>query len=268
MSPGPSSPAGPPPYPAEEGGGQSSSGPWAAPADGGTGFPSAPPSASAEPFPSAPPPSPSWTAQATPPVPKPGRDGFAIAALVFCIIPVTILAVPFAIIALVRTRKSGQKGRGMAITALVLSVIWMILGGLIAAFLLSIATGEVTRDAGGRVTERTTTLLTNVQDGDCMTDSPGTGLQHDVELIPCDQPHRAQVFAAFAVEGSTFPGVDAVATIANDGCSERLPQDIDPALADTLETLYYAPTQKSWDEGDRNVLCVFVSESDLTKSIG
>src|SRR5205814_5339486 len=52
---------------------------------------------------------------------KPSTDGFAIAALVCAILSFVPLGLLFGIIALVRIRKRGRSGRGLAITSLVIS---------------------------------------------------------------------------------------------------------------------------------------------------
>lgn len=60
--------------------------------------------------------------------PKPGTNGFAVAALVFGIIGGPLLAVIFGHVALNQIKRNGQGGRGMAITGAVLGYLWFVIG--------------------------------------------------------------------------------------------------------------------------------------------
>ncbi|HEY0119760.1 MAG TPA: DUF4190 domain-containing protein [Cellulomonas sp.] len=65
------------------------------------------------------------------PAADPGTDGFAIAALVFGILG-GWLALIFGFIALSRIKKSGARGRGMAIAGLSIGAAWIVIGILAA----------------------------------------------------------------------------------------------------------------------------------------
>ena len=79
-----------------------------------------------------------------------GTNGFATASLVLGIVGVSLLAFIFGLVALSQIGRSGgaQRGRGMAIAGVVLSVFWMIASvGIIVAL---IATGS---DSGSYYSE-------------------------------------------------------------------------------------------------------------------
>lgn len=78
------------------------------------------------------------------PVPTPGRDGFAIAALVLGLVGGALLAIVFGIVALTRIRSSGRKGRGMAITGIVLGSV-VLVGGVVAAVAIPVALSQHNR---------------------------------------------------------------------------------------------------------------------------
>ena len=59
-----------------------------------------------------------------PPAPPP-RDGLAIAATVLAVLGLVVLAVPFAIAALVRGSGGRRSGQGFAVAGLVLSGLWV-----------------------------------------------------------------------------------------------------------------------------------------------
>jgi hypothetical protein len=71
------------------------------------------------------------------PVP-PGTSGFATTALVFGIIGGILPAVIFGCVALTKIKRTGQAGRGLAITGLVLAGVWvLVITGIIVAAVAS-----------------------------------------------------------------------------------------------------------------------------------
>jgi len=78
-----------------------------------------------------------WPAVATPAAPSPTGSGLAVTALVFALLGAILVAIPLAIVSLVRGRTGPDRGRGIAVTALAVSGEWMLVGAaaLIAAIL-------------------------------------------------------------------------------------------------------------------------------------
>jgi hypothetical protein len=71
------------------------------------------------------------------PVPQ-GTNGFAITALVFGILGGILFAIIFGCIGLTQTKRTGQAGRGLAITGLVLAGVWVLgIAGIIVAAVTS-----------------------------------------------------------------------------------------------------------------------------------
>jgi hypothetical protein len=67
-----------------------------------------------------------------------GTNGFAVAALVFGCIGGILFAVIFGCIGLTQTNRTGQSGRGLAISGLVLAGVWVLgIAGIIVAALAS-----------------------------------------------------------------------------------------------------------------------------------
>jgi Domain of unknown function (DUF4190) len=104
--------------------------------------------------------------QYAPPVapPPPGTNGFAIASFVlsFC---GGLLSVIFGIIALVQIRKSGQKGKGLAIAGLCISGVWVLLIGVGVIFAIL---EEPKRDASGTITTEGKISVNDLKTGDCI----------------------------------------------------------------------------------------------------
>jgi Domain of unknown function (DUF4190) len=99
-----------------------------------------------------------------------GTNGWAVAAFVLGILGGTILSVIFAIVALVQITGRHQRGRGLAIAALVIS-----------------AYGVSANGKSVRATDLTT--------GDCVKDSYDGELPTWVKRVRCDRPHYGEVFA-------------------------------------------------------------------------
>jgi hypothetical protein len=113
---------------------------------------------------------------------RPGAtNGWAIAAFVLGILGGTILSVIFAIVALFQIRGGHQRGRGLAIAALVISVAW------IAAITSVIAYAVSTQGKSVRATDLST--------GDCIKDSYESPLPTWVKRVRCDRAHHGEVFA-------------------------------------------------------------------------
>jgi putative regulator of septum formation len=102
--------------------------------------------------------------------------------------------------------------------------------------------------------------------GDCV-DSGGNGLSFT--LLSCSQPHNAEVFATFALTGSSWPGDAAVQQDAGNGCADRLGAYLNPQLANAgLAQEYIYPNKSAWQDGERSVVCEVSSPTGpLTGSV-
>lgn len=126
-----------------------------------------------------------------PPDPKRpgGTNGWAVAAFILGILGGTILSVIFAVAALVQMRGRHQRGRGLAIAALVISAVW------IAVITSVIAYGVSTQGKSVRAADLKT--------GDCVKDAYDDQLPTWVKRVRCDRPHRGEVFAVLTRPGAT-----------------------------------------------------------------
>ncbi|MSZ76883.1 MAG: DUF4190 domain-containing protein [Actinobacteria bacterium] len=66
-----------------------------------------------------------------------GTNGFAIASMILGIIGVALLGLIFGLVALSRIAKTGEAGRGMAITGIVTSIAWMLLSAVLVVLIAS-----------------------------------------------------------------------------------------------------------------------------------
>ena len=200
-----------------------------------------------------PPPGQEWT---PPGATSSGQDGFAVAALVTGLLPcVGILGIVFGAVALGRIRKSAKKGRVMAIAGIVLGTLWLLAVGISIA--LGVA-GEADRADDGSVTRRGSVSVDALRAGDCPTSLPD-GVIRTIDLVPCSQPHRAEVYSTFTLTGSRFPGEDETIRLANGGCLERLITFVGRPRESSFEIYYLTPTSATWALGDRTVHCLLTT---------
>jgi len=103
--------------------------------------------------------------------------------------------------------------------------------------------------------------------GDCLNSGPG-GISSPT-VVPCGQPHDAEVYARFALAGQRWPGDAAIGTRARQGCTARLGGYLNPQLATTvLSESYVFPDQGAWNAGERTIICEIRSTAGkLTGSV-
>lgn len=186
--------------------------------------------------------------------PRSGTNGFAIASFVLGLIGGILLSVVFGIVALVQIKRRPQGGKRLAIAGLVLSGLWLV--GLTAGITYAIMSGA-DRDESGRITSSGTVDVASLEVGDCVN-----GIEEGdvltVPAVPCAEPHEGEVFAVFDVSlTGQWPGDDAVAGEAEDGCVDRF-ESYAPGAEDaaSLDLFYLHPTSGSWRAGDREVICI------------
>jgi len=227
---------------------------WGAP-------PSAPPPSSPPPQWGAPGPSPAW---GPPPPPAPsgreGRDGLAITSLVLGIIPVGILGIVVGIIALVRIRRSGRRGRGMAIAGIVLGSLWFV--GVASAVAIGVA-NTADRADDGAVVARGSVAATELRTGDCPSALPDSATR-TLSVVPCTEPHVAEVFASFPISSGAYPGEAEAKRFGGGGCTERLAGYVGPGREDEFDLVFLYPTDQSWRLGDRAVSCMVTAPDGAT----
>ncbi|HYJ56228.1 MAG TPA: septum formation family protein [Mycobacterium sp.] len=184
--------------------------------------------------------------------PAPRTNWWSIVALIFGVIGGVLISLICGIVGLKKSREY-QRGRGMAIAALVLSVLWIFVIG--AAILLQGLIGE------GNVT------ATDVKVGDCLADIPDGDKVIRVQTVGCDQPHAGEVFAVITMPDGDFPGEAAVEAY-HEKCGPELSTYSPAAMTDDSVQLYVLyPTADTWASGDRAVTCIATLDPPRTGSI-
>ena len=111
--------------------------------------------------------------------------------MIFGVIGGVLLSVIFGIIALGKTKAGGQRGRGMAIAGLVLSLLWTI--GITVAIVAAVMAPTHSVSA------------LNVKLGDCLADLPSGSTVSRVNTTSCDRPHSGEVAGGVEDARRVFP---------------------------------------------------------------
>lgn len=215
------------------------------------------------PYPQFPPPQ--QPVPAYPYPPQPGTNGFAIASLVFGLIGGCFLGIAFGIVALTKIKKTGQKGRGMAIAGLVLSALWIVGLGIAVAIGLSLG---AERNASGELVDGGMIQVDNLRVGDCANDLEGEGDVFIVDAVPCAEPHTGEVIDLVTVNGETFPGDDALEEQAEEDCVDALEDTSERAFEDESYSIYWIqPSQETWADDDRTIVCMVTTDDARSGSV-
>lgn len=212
--------------------------------------------------------------------PKTGTNGFAIAGLICGLAApcgAGLLSVIFGIIALSQIKKTGQKGRGLALGGLIATGAWVLLIVIITVVAIVLGANSENSDPspqtgdtaiedpdGGSQTDPDTdtdpedTDVYSLSVGDCLIGLTGTEFS-SLPVVPCSEPHEGEVYALFdvSVDGFLYPGEDVILDEAQQGCTDRLRDYSQTAYDDNnVDIFYLYPSEGTWLTGDREVVCV------------
>lgn len=120
---------------------------------------------------------------------------------------------------------------------------------------------EPVRDADtGEVTEQADNAdVFQIRVGDCLNtgDMGATEEVTDVPIVPCAEPHDDEVYHAYDLADGDFPGEDAILSDAESTCIAEFANFIGLAYEESaLDYWPMYPTEGSWGNGDREVLCI------------
>jgi hypothetical protein len=124
---------------------------------------------------------------------------------------------------------------------------------------------EPVRDETGEVLEGGEESAFTVSVGDCLGEA-ASGQVSTVPIVPCGEPHDAEVYHDFQLEGFEYPGGEEVTRLATEGCSAAFEDFAGvPYDASTLRVSFYLPTATSWKQRvDRLVSCLILDPEGQT----
>ncbi|WP_236240136.1 DUF4190 domain-containing protein [Streptomyces sp. CC228A] len=201
-----------------------------------------------------------------PPYPPPPTSGLAVASLVtgvVCCVPP--LGLVLGLLALRGIRRTGRRGRGMAVAGIALSSVSTLLVSVALAVGPSVGglpalVDELRHGGDGSAS------VHRLERGICFDQPGGASEEQEVAAItevPCDEPHDAEVTGTFRLDGSAYPGVERIERQAEQRCGDLADAYAMDAWAVPRDAVlfYYHPTAESWRYlGDRTVTCMFAAD--------
>ena len=131
--------------------------------------------------------------------------------------------------------------------------------------LIGNVTGGGTTDGG--TTEEGDDVF-SIAVGDCLNDADVTGEVSTVPTVDCAEPHDSEAFYAEDLPDGDYPGTDEVNASADALCSQPFIDFVGKSYDESAyDYTWYSPTTESWDNGDREILCVAYADS-LEKMTG
>ncbi|WP_327418572.1 DUF4190 domain-containing protein [Streptomyces sp. NBC_01233] len=197
----------------------------------------------------------------------------AFVMAIVCAIPLVPLIL--GIVALNQIRERGEKGKGLAIAAIVIHAATLVFYGIVLVLAFSgVLDDAPERDTSGQVTAPGSSELEDIRRGDCFNtdddlaqndDKDGTRAARSVRIVPCDQPHKGEVYTVFDLEDGAYPGTQKIISIADENCSGTALTDYTgPATKPPdkpIPSYYYFPSSDTWALGDRQVACFLADPS-------
>jgi len=188
-------------------------------------------------------------------------------------------------IGLSQIKRTGEKGRGLALTGIIAGSVLTVLGVLgsiafLALFLFAqqqIAAGaagdpfaspSTAPDGGADPNQPPPGTFATLSVGQCLDDVP-QGYVTSENVVDCDAPHFYEVFSSFTLTDGVFPGDDAVESRTLDTCDNAFAQFVGVDYqASELEYTYLAPIEETWAQGDRAVSCLLYDPAgEITGSL-
>lgn len=101
--------------------------------------------------------------------------------------------------------------------------------------------------------------------GDCIGDFAVDEEISDVSVVSCEKPHDQEVFAIFEVPDGEFPGSEAFQTQVQEDCVPKFETFVGLAFQESaLDIKWLEPTEESWSQGDRELVCTVYEEGKPT----
>jgi len=119
------------------------------------------------------------------------------------------------------------------------------------------AVTEADRDASGAIVAGGSIDAFNMRVGDCFDSANTAGDEvSDLPGVPCSDPHDFETYAVFDVSLDSYPSDEAMGDLAYESCLQRFDDFVGVDYeSSVLEIITMYPTDQSWREDDREVVC-------------
>jgi len=210
------------------------------------------------------------------------RDVASIVAFVLALLGAILLAIPLAVLGVLRTRAGARRGRGFALAAFAVSAAWMVAG---VAFVSSGLLGTGGPLAASTLAEPTDSPVVvfptpsptastssptppqkplakarkvnwrNLKPGMCVEDAADAATK--IPVVDCRAPHQLEVTARTKASGpSRWPGDDKMLELVERPCRTAFERyvGVDYDQSD-LELDFWTPDEEGWSNGARTLVC-------------
>lgn len=118
------------------------------------------------------------------------------------------------------------------------------------------AATSVDRDSSGAIVAEGNIGAFNVRVGDCFNDVGFDDEVSSVPGVPCSDPHDNEAYAVFDVSVPSYPEGEGMSELAYESCMDRFAAYVGKDYeSSSLEITTMFPSQQSWRENDREVIC-------------
>lgn len=195
-------------------------------------------------------------------------NSMSIAALVLGLLPcVPLLGAIFGFIGLSQTKKRGERGKGMAVTGIVSSGVWVaILAVVITLGVMNTGNTDISDLKAGQCFN---TVDEKLSDFGTEDDKQRTG---SVDVVDCVKEHDAEAFAVYEIQSGDddpYPGVPKITADAQVNCTKYLTAYLGEAKTPSgVRPYFYLPPYDDWKAHHRTVICFMGSpDGKLTGSL-
>lgn len=106
--------------------------------------------------------------------------------------------------------------------------------------------------------------------GQCFDDPPSFDEVANVDIVECSEPHDNEIYLAFDLADGSYPGEVSVEETAVQSCLAGFEPFVGQAYeTSTLDIGYLFPTSETWQQGDREIVCLVydLSGTPLTGTV-
>jgi hypothetical protein len=147
----------------------------------------------------------------------------------------------------------------------VLPVVWAV---VITVVYVAVLSKPPLRDANGVVTRKGDVKVDKLRIGDCVENWSTSTSINEVIVVPCTQPHNAEVFHTFDLEGKDYPGDGIVREQSTTTCLDKAKTAVKPDDLKNAKVALLKPGAVSWKRGLHTVTCLTVQNSgSISRSI-
>ena len=119
---------------------------------------------------------------------------------------------------------------------------------------------EVSPDTDNENSDGLTVSVFDIKVGDCYQDPEASDFVTELTVVDCDALHDNEIYAFGlypADDNADFPSEAELDEFSDEFCTESFEEYVGIPYADSIYYItYLQPTEESWGDGDREVVCI------------